>query len=437
MLIFENGSGRATHLEISQERDFVPTRQRHPSPPLLAATRLRRVSPETTMLQSMSHIYRLGHQYRDTGSSSHEDDQFLRWLNIPGSGMRNMPGIRPFKFIELKSLPIHAYIVLVTHERSASRTANPWDDFVDINAGRVIYWGDSKWDEKRTLDDFSGNRALRAAYDVVLAGQLDIAPPILHFSKPKPGIIVFNGLCVFDRLELSWFEDNGRPVRNYRAHLAILDEEFIDVEWLHRRARARRPQDLLGDGPAVWRQYQAGLTKRLRVWAPRIRSRETQLPPESSADSAILGQLAGMSPLQFEHAVVSLFEELEIVHRVTQTRPTGDGGFDFFGAFTLPPPLEYEIDFRGEVKKYQRTTGVGAKDVSRLVARLARGQYGLFVTTSYFSPQAQTELLEDGYPAALFAGVDVVRLLKELGAARAGALSARWLSAVEQRARSA
>jgi hypothetical protein len=378
----------------------------------------------------MGNRYRLGHEYRDTGASGKEDDQFLRWLNIPKSGMKNMPGIRPFRFVELATLPIHAYIVLVTHERSANRTANPWEDFVDINAGRIIYWGDAKWDAKRTLDDFTGNRALRAAYDVVLDRQLDIAPPILHFSKPKPGVVVFNGLCVFERLELSWFEDNGRPVRNYRAHLAILDEEFVDVDWLHRRARATRQEQLLGDGPLAWRQYQDGLTKRLQVWAPRVRSRDAQLPPEASDDGRILQQLSTMEPIRFERAVVSLFEELEIVHRVTQTRPTGDGGFDFFGAFTLPPPLEYEIDFRGEVKKCQRKAGVGAKDVSRLVARLGRGQYGLFVTTSYFSPQAQAEVLEDRYPTALFAGIDVVRLLKELGAARAGSLSDNWLSAL-------
>jgi hypothetical protein len=381
----------------------------------------------------MGNRYRLGHQYRDTGGSSNPDDEFLRWLNITGSGMKNMPGIRPFKFTDLRGMPVHAYIVLVTHEKSANRTANPWEDFVDISAGRIIYWGDAKWHDTKTLDDFIGNVALRSAYDAVLTGQLDIAPPILHFSKPRAGSIVFNGLCVFDRLELAWFEDNGRPVRNYRAHLAILDEEFVDTDWLHRRARASRVEDLTGDGPTAWRQYQAGLTKRLQVWAPRIRSREAQLPSESSPDALILDRLATMTPIQFESAVVSLFQELEIVHRVTQTRPTGDGGFDFFGAFTLPPPLEYEIDFRGEVKKYQRRTGVGAKDVSRLVARLGRGQYGLFVTTSYFSSQAQSEVLEDRYPTALFAGVDVVRLLKELGAARGGSLSDRWLSAAEAR----
>jgi hypothetical protein len=385
----------------------------------------------------MGNAYRLGHEYRDTGGSTNDADQFLRWLNIPKSGMRNTPGVRPFKFTQLHAMPVHAYIVLVTHEKSASRTANPWEDFVDINAGRIIYWGDSKWDPNRTLDDFVGNRALRAAHDVVLTGQRGLAPPMLHFSKPRPGTVLFNGLCVFDRLELSWFEDNGRPVRNYRAHLAILDEEFVEVDWLHRRAQATDASQLVDDGPMAWRQYQSGLVKRLRVWARQIRTREMQLPPESSSDASILEQLAAMSPIQFETAVVSLFEELEIVHRVAQTRPTGDGGFDFDGAFTLPPPLEYEIDFLGEVKKYQRGAGVGAKDVSRLVARLARGQYGLFVTTSYFSTQAQAEVIADRYPTALFAGADVVRLLKELGAAKSGALSEKWLRAVEQRRESA
>jgi hypothetical protein len=67
--------------------------------------------------------YRLGDRYRDTGSSGDPDDQFLRWINIPGSGIRNMGGIRPLKFTNLR-LPVHAYIVLVTHERSTGSASN-------------------------------------------------------------------------------------------------------------------------------------------------------------------------------------------------------------------------------------------------------------------------------------------------------------------------
>jgi hypothetical protein len=377
--------------------------------------------------------YRLGHTFRNTGASSNHDDEFLRWLNIPNSGMRNMGGIRPFKFVNLREMPVHAYIVLLTDELAGHSVSNPWEDSVELNAGRITYWGDAKWDTKRTIDDFVGNRALRASFDLILGGQRALAPPILHFSKVQTGYVRFNGLCALERLDLAWFEDHGRPVRNYRAQLAILDEEFVDVDWLHRRATAVDAGQLQGDGPQAWRDYQAGTIRRLRVWAPRVRSQEDQLPARDTADSRILSELISLEPFAFEGAVVSLFEEVDIVHRVDQTRLSADGGFDFHGMITLPPPLDYEIAFRGEVKRYA-TKPVGPKDVSRLVARLGRGEYGLFVTTSFFTRQAQEEVLADSYPARLFAGQDVVRMMRELGIATAGRIRETWLSSVESRA---
>lgn len=380
----------------------------------------------------MTNAYKLGVEYKDTGSSTNPDDQFLRILNIPGSGMRNTPGIRPFKFLNLK-LPVHAYIVLVTHERSASPAANPWEDSVDLHAGRIIYWGDAKHDPRRGLDDFLGNRALRAAFDLVLTDDRVLIPPILHFSKPRPGLVRFNGLCVFDRLELTWFEDHGHPVRNYRAHLTVLDVDEVEIDWLHRRVRAASDQSLQWDGPAAWRRYQAGEVERLQVWAPEIRSREVQLPSEGSAAAQVLDQLVSLSPAVFEGAVVSLFQQVDVVHQISQTRLTADGGFDFEGSFKLPPPLEYAIDFRGEVKRYARRTAVGPKDVSRLVARLGRGQYGLFVTTSYFTRQTQAEVLEDRYPTRLFAGADVVRFMRELRIVKGSQIAPQWLAAIESK----
>jgi restriction endonuclease Mrr len=129
----------------------------------------------------------------------------------------------------------------------------------------------------------------------------------------------------------------------------------------------------------------------------------------------VLSQLTGLTPTGFEAAVVSIFREFdEVRHNITRTRPTADGGFDFFGTFTLPPPIQYEIPFLGEAKRYARSTAVGPKDVSRLVARLARGQYGIFVTTSYYTKQTQEEVLEDRYPTTLVAGADLVRIMREM-----------------------
>jgi hypothetical protein len=375
--------------------------------------------------------YRLGHDYRDLGRATSLEDEFLGWINLPGSGMRNMGGIRPLKFIHLDE-PVTAAIVLVTDDRSAGSAANPWDDLVDIHHGRIVYWGDAKWDAKRTVDDFPGNRALRDAFNQVLDSQMALVPPILHFTKRSTGSLTFNGLCVLEKLELTWFEDHGRPVRNYRAHLTILDEEWVAVDWLQSRMTARDKSVLMGAGPRAWQRYQDGVIDRLRVWAPLVRPVASQLPPVGTSDASVLAQLVALSPVAFEAAVVSVLNELdEVRHNITRTRPTADGGFDFFGLFTLPPPIQYEIPFRGEAKKYARSTAVGPKDVSRLVARLSRGQYGIFVTTSYFTKQTQEEVLEDRYPTTLVAGADLVRIMRELRIARGNEIRSSWLHAVE------
>jgi hypothetical protein len=376
--------------------------------------------------------YRLGHDYRDLGRATSPDDEFLAWINLPGSGMRNMGGIRPLKFLHLDERT-PAAIVLVTNERSAGSASNPWENLVDIPHGRIVYWGDAKFDPRRTVDQFPGNLALKRAYDAVLDSRMPFVPPILHFSRRETGVLRFNGLCVLERLDLTWFEENGRPVRNYRAHLSILDEEFVDVSWLHARVRATEPGELRRDGPRVWERYQDGVIDRLQVWAPRVRATSSQIPAAGTPDARLLQQLATLTPTEFEAAVVSLFRELaEVRHNITRTQPTRDGGFDFVGTFTLPPPIQYEIPFRGEAKRYAPSTAVGPKDVSRLVARLGRGQYGIFVTTSYFTRQAQEEVLEDQYPTTLVAGADLVRVMREMRVASGGDINPHWLRSVEE-----
>jgi hypothetical protein len=384
------------------------------------------------MIELAPRQYRLGHEYRDTGSVTNPADQFLGWINLPGSGMRNMGGIRPLKFITHEDAA-PAAIVLVTDERSTGSAANPWDDLVDLHHGRIVYWGDAKFDKSRTVDDFVGNRSLREAFDRVLDSQMAAVPPILHFSKRETGVLRFNGLCVLDKLELTWFEDHGKPVRNYRALLTILDEEFVDVAWLHSRMKATSVADLSGKGPEAWRRYQDGFVKRLRVWAGSIRTTAQQLPEVGSTGESLLTELRQLTPTEFEAAVVAILGDLdEVRHNITRTRPTSDGGFDFYGSFTLPPPIQYEIPFLGEVKRYARSTPVGPKDVSRLVARLARGQYGIFVTTSYFTKQTQEEWLEDRYPTTLVAGSDLVRIMRELRITQGSEIRPSWLAAVRK-----
>jgi hypothetical protein len=373
--------------------------------------------------------YRVAHTYTDKGNPHLASDEFSGWLAVNGRTIGMTGGIRPRAYLHAIGTMLPAYLVLVT-AHIAGDYANPWHDVIDDRSGTIRYWGDAKHSDRQKLcDAFSGNRCLKAIYDELLVGDRSLLPPILHFSRPSTGRLLFNGLCALETMELTWFEDRGRPIRNYRYGLSILDNEFVSVEWLKSRVIATSKQVLMNGAPDVWRDYVRGRTRRRQLWKANVRSTEAQLPKVGSADDKILRQLVSLSPKQFEGVIVALFREMKTVeHSITQTRYINDSGFDFFGSFTMPLPVGYEIPFRGEAKRWKQGVGVG--EVSRLVARLRRGEYGIFATTSYYTRQAQEEVFEDAYPVQLFAGIDLVGFLRELKLITGENIRQEWLAAV-------
>ncbi|MCX2743661.1 restriction endonuclease [Mangrovivirga sp. M17] len=377
----------------------------------------------------MDKKYRIGHTYKDILSVSRKNDEFVSWFSLNGSGIGNSGGIRAAKYLNIKS-QIPAYIVLITRNTS-HRWYNPWEDIIDYSTGTIFYWGDAKFDSKKNYSDFRGNKHLVRTFERILENNMQDVPPILHFSKVEKGVVKFNGLCALTKLELTWFEDKGNPVKNYRSELAILDEEKVDVAWLHDRAKCTDLNYVNYNAPNAWKDYIKGNIKKLNIWSKSIFNKEEQLPPFNSNEAALLKQLHELTPIQFEAVVVELFKNLPHVnHKIVRTRPTADGGFDFYGQFSIPYPVKYEIEFLGEAKKYFRDSPVRPNHVSRLVARLRRGQFGIFVTTSYYTPQTQKEVLEDGYPVKLFTGNDLVNILKELRLDENGKIKNVWLETV-------
>jgi hypothetical protein len=372
--------------------------------------------------------FRVAHVYTDKGNPHLADDEFSGWLLANDRTIGMTGGIRPRSYLHAFGVNVPAYVVLVTAHVSGT-FANPWNDVIDDRSGVIQYWGDAKYSARgKSCDDFSGNKCMKAIFDELLVGDRRILPPILHFSRISTGRVVFNALCALESMELTWFEDSGRPIRNYRYGLAILDEEYLSVEWLRERSCAKSTATLLRNAPNAWTDFVRGRTRRRQIWTAHIRKTEEQLPIPGSTDEKVLHQLRGLSPEQFEAAIVALFREMKTVeHSITATRFSGDGGFDFYGSFTMPPPLAYEVALRGEAKRWAKCVGVG--EVSRLVARLRRGEYGVFVTTSYYTRQAQKEVFEDAYPVKLFAGVDLVRFLRELNLVSAGEVREEWLKA--------
>ncbi len=376
-------------------------------------------------------IYKIGQVYKDILSVSRDKDQFVSWFSTKGSGIGNSGGIRAARYVNgLLSVP--CYLVLITRNTSHHRY-NPWEDIVDYSSGLIYYWGDAKFSNDKSYSDYRGNRYLLKSFEKVLENRLSVVPPILHFSKFKPGAVRFNGLCALTKLDLTWFEDRGNPVKNFKCELTILDTDKVGVDWLHDRAKCTDLRKLNKKAPKVWKEYIAGNTKILDVWSKSILTKEDQLPPENSKDSKLLDGLTGISPIHFEAIVVELLRNLpQINHKIFRTQPTADGGFDFYGQFSLPYPISYTIKFLGEAKKYGRNTAVQPRHVSRLVARLDRGQFGIFITTSYYTRQTQKEVLKDGYPVKLFSGKDIVNILKELRLANNGEINQKWLASISE-----
>lgn len=395
----------------------------------LDASGLGRKDDGTLVNPSLDNQYRVAHTYIDKGNPHLEGDEFSGWLATGGRTIGMTGGIRPRSYIHPIGTTLPAYVVLVT-AHVAGDYANPWHDVIDDRAGMIRYWGDAKYSDRvKACDAFPGNRCLKAIYDELLVGDRTILPPILHFSRPRTGQLLFNGLCALEAMELTWFEDCGRPIRNYRYGLSILDNEFVSVGWRKSRAVATSKDSLMDGSPAAWQDYVRGRTRRRQLWKANVRSTEAQLPKIGSTDHKVLQQLFELSPKQFEAVIVAVFREMKTVeHSITQTRYVNDSGFDFFGSFTMPLPVGYEVPLRGEVKRWKQGVGVG--EVSRLVARLRRGEYGIFVTTSYYSRQAQEEVLEDAYPVKLFAGIDLVGFLRELKLVKGDQLNNEWLAAV-------
>ena len=72
-------------------------------------------------------------------------------------------------------------------------------------------------------------------------------------------------------------------------------------------------------------------------------------------------------------------------------------------------------DFALEAKCWAPDKGCGVKATSRLISRLKHRQFGVFVTTSYVSQQAYSEIVEDRHPILIISARDIVEVLRKNG----------------------
>jgi len=292
-----------------------------------------------------------------------------------------------------------------------------WPDELDEQTGLFTYFVDNKtpgWDLHATR----GNKLLREVFPgcYETPEQRRRVPPFLLFVNT--GIyrdVRFRGLLApggvgsnpDDDLLAIWRNRGGLRFQNYRARFTVLDVPVVRRAWL---------DEVLGgvvDGPScppAWRAWIEG-----RVYQPliarrttTIRSRKEQTPADR-ADVAILQQVRdwfAADPYRFEECAVQLWR-MTAPRRGRSSSRHGSGTVAAMRSGTTcwgPAADPVRLDFALEAKCYKDGSGVGVKDMSRLISRLRHRMFGVFVTTSHFDAQAYKEVREDQHPIILICG---------------------------------
>jgi hypothetical protein len=310
-----------------------------------------------------------------------------------------------------------------------------WPDLLDVETGVLTYHGDQK-QPGRGLHDTprSGNRFLREIFELAAQGPEGRAqvPPLFLFEKAERGRgtgtdVRFRGLLapgapsgrIDDQLIALWRSSKGSRFQNYRALFTVLNTPIVERSWISELDEGSATLESSPEAWAVW--VKTGVYRALRAERTRsYRTPEEQVPSDTD-DLAILTAIHDHFTgryADFEACAASLWQMLAPAATITEiTRPVVDGGRDALGYYSLGAAEDrVPLSFSLEAKCYAPgRTGVGTKDMSRLISRLRHREFGVMVTTSYVSKQAYLEIREDRHPIVVMCGADIVRLLRERG----------------------
>ena len=363
-------------------------------------------------------------------------------------------------------------ILIASKPHRAGSDWTPWHDELDPHAGHVRYFGDNKPELGRDPDDAPGNRAVLDEFILHQSNdrsQRLAAAPLLFFEGVvhqghEKGFWRFIGLGVLERVErVAQVDRHGRLFANYAFDCALVDlgPENLRLAWewiAARRDPTWSAEDALQLAPANWRRWvDAGsaVLDRIRQSVSRYRVLDAAAQrPDAGTPSAAALQLvmdhyktghewSGVGEHRFEglasEIVGTYLNENGRYRRGWITRRGGDGGIDFVGRLDLgAADTGLKLVVLGQAKC--KTGGTGGQDLARTVARLDRGWVGAFVTTGYFSQEAQREIISDRFPLlmlngrqvgeavvrnAAFRGIDVPSYIRAVDAEYDGLLSSR------------
>jgi hypothetical protein len=302
-----------------------------------------------------------------------------------------------------------------------------WPDFLDLEQGTFTYFGDNKR-PGGTLEGTArgGNKLLRYGFDSVHSNRRKLVPPIFVFTKAGTRRdVVFRGIVVpsvaglpGDDLVAVWRSTAGARFQNYRAIFTVLDIQVVPRSWI-KDVQASAP--FSAGAPAEWRAWvEHGKYASLRA-TPTIKHRKPNDQIGMTADHRKLVECVYEyfkdDPYAFEACAGEIARRMDSRIEVSEfTRAYRDGGRDAIGFYHLGPKGDrIAIDFALEAKCKGTGSGVGVKELSRLISRLRHRQFGILVTTSFLAEQAYKELRDDQHPVIVIAAKDIAQILVDSG----------------------
>jgi Restriction endonuclease AspBHI N-terminal/Restriction endonuclease len=362
------------------------------------------------------------------------------WPGLAGAGRVQLDhGIDSVKLIKAVDGWRRPAIVIASKPHRAGSDWTPWHDELDPERGHVRYYGDNKADLGTDPLGPAGNRSVLEQFTfhqgATRADRLRAAPmlffeSLVHEGRAK-GFWRFLGVGIVERAELvAQVDRRNRPFVNYVFDCLLMDlsAEGLGIAWewiAARRDPTKSLEECLILAPSSWRRWVdhgPAVAERIRQVLTRsstLSAQEQRPDAGTSAEDALrhvvehykrLGQYHGVGEHRFEglasEIAGTVLSESGHYRSGWITKRAGDGGIDFVSRLDIGSGAgSLRLVVLGQAKCVAGAAPVtSGLDLARTVARLDRGWVGAFVTTGYFSEQAQREVVSDRFPLLMLNG---------------------------------
>ncbi|OBJ65818.1 restriction endonuclease [Mycobacterium colombiense] len=382
-------------------------------------------------------VLRYGRPKNPTPQTVDGMPNFWHLTSTPGATLAQLEsGIDKIGTVKSPCGPRVPAILIGSSPHKAGSVVTPWQDTIDPDIGYALYYGDSK-----AIHDYApathGNLEMLDAYkrhsSPDKSDRLKAEPLVVFERVHKKGYVRFAGFGIIDRVRLVTQIDmkSRRPFANYAFELILFDlaaegEEFC-WDWISaRRSKDKTNEQCLAIAPKSWRVW----VDEGKASHPRIRrsvakasivSTAEQQPAPGTPEAEVLEEIVSFyegKKHRFE-AVAELIADSVIgggtsnYHLGWISRRGHDFGIDFVGRLDIGDGFaRTSLIVLGQAKCERSVTS--ARDIARTVARLQRGWFGCYVTTSFFSSPVQQEVIEDKYPLALVHGLRVAQEFQKM-----------------------